>query len=153
MENKNIFETLGQYRLKVERDGRSVADVPGLFCLPCLLAAPRLGIASLVAAPLLGYNVRLEAEGRTVLAEDVVKKAAETVTTAAKNVREEIDRAFQEAAGEADETEPAECEEKEEPAGDPVPDLNREIVEELQKEAEAPEVPTIQVNPEDEEEQ
>ena len=60
MENRNILQELTGYRLKVEREGKSVIDVPGILCLPGLLAAPRLGIAGMIAAPLLGYNVHLE---------------------------------------------------------------------------------------------
>ena len=87
-----------------------------------------------------------------------MKKAADTVTTAAKSIKEEVDRAFQEAAAWEKEQEEEKAESGEdgaepaEPTGEPVPDLNREIVEDLEQDAKAPDVPTIQVNPEDMEE-
>ena len=100
MANRNFFETLTQYRLKVEKDGKDVVNVPGLLALPGLLAAPKLSIAGLVAAPLLGLKVHLENEnGDDVDVEDAVRKAAEavkeSVTTATKNIREEMDKAWE----------------------------------------------------------
>ena len=93
MENRNILQELTGYRLKVEREGKSVIDVPGILCLPGLLAAPRLGIAGMIAAPLLGYNVHLEnGSGKPVDIESAVRKAAEkvmdTAGTAARTRRQ-----------------------------------------------------------------
>ena len=62
MENKSIVHEVTRYRVKVKRDGKSVIDVPGILCLPGLLTAPRLSIAGMIAAPLLGYSVHLEDE-------------------------------------------------------------------------------------------
>ncbi len=149
---ENIFDTLNQYRLKVERDGKSVVDVPGLLALPAVLAVPKLSIAGMIAAPLLGYSVRLEADGKTVMAEDVVKKAADTATTAAKSIKEEIDKAFDSLS--ADDPEgcaPGEENAEEDSGADK--DLNKEIVEELEEKAKEPEIPAIRVNPEDDAEQ
>ena len=100
MANRNFFEALTQYRLKVEKDGKDVVNVPGLLALPGLLAAPKLSIAGLEAAPLLGLKVHLENEnGDDVDVEDAVRKAAEavkeSVTTATKNIREEMDKAWE----------------------------------------------------------
>ena len=50
MANKNFFETLTQYRLKVEKDGENILNVPGLFALPGLLIAPKLSLTGLIAA-------------------------------------------------------------------------------------------------------
>ncbi len=164
MANKSFFETLTQYRLKVEKDGKSVVDIPGLFALPGLLAAPRLSIAGLVAAPLLGLNVRLENEdGETVDVGGAVRKAAETVrdtaATAAKTVQEEISKAWEDVTADDPEEEAEDVsgeasedvtkEAAEEVAEEPAENLsNKEIVEELKAQEES-DVPVIKVNPED----
>ncbi len=150
MENRNIFDYLTQYRLKVEKNGEAVADIPSLLCLPALLAAPRMGIAGMIAAPLLGYNVRLEANGKTVTAEDVVQKAADAAATAAKSVREEIDRVFAAVSEEDDPADNAADAPAEEAAEEPAPvDQSKEILEDLEEHEKEPEVPVIHVNPDD----
>jgi hypothetical protein len=100
MTNKSFFDALTQYRLKVEKDGKSLVDVPGIFALPGLLMTPRLSLAGLIAAPLLGLKIHVEGEsGETFDFEDAVRKAAEavkeSVSTASKNIREEIDKAWE----------------------------------------------------------
>ncbi len=153
MENK--IRNLTQYRLKVERDGKSVVDMPGLLCLPGLLAAPRLSIAGMVVAPLLGYNIHLEnEEGAEVNFEDTVRKAAdtaiETATSAAKVIKEEIEKAFQAVSdddpADAEETEASPETEEESAAAEA---SNEEIVEDLEKQVKEDDVPTIQVNPDE----
>jgi len=109
MANRNLFESLTQYRLKVEKDGKPVVDVPSILALPGLLAAPKLSIAGLVAAPLLGLKVHLENEdGEDVDVEGAVRKAAEavkeTVSTATKTIKEEVDKAWESVS--ADDPEP-----------------------------------------------
>ena len=141
MANKSFLESLTQYRLRVERDGKSVVNVPSIFALPGLLMAPRLSIAGLVAAPLLGFKVHLENEdGKEVDVEGAVRKAAETVketvTTASRTIKEEIDKAWE--AVSADDPEPN--------------DESADEGEEAQEDAENQEendVPTIEVKPED----
>lgn len=144
MANKNFFETLTQYRLKVEKDGKPVVNVPTVFALPGLLIAPKLSIAGLVATPLLGLKVHLENEdGKAVDVEDAVRKAAEavkeSVTTATKTIKEEVDKAWE--AVSADDPE-------EEPEGDVTEDTMEQIAEDL-KEHEEDGIPTIEVKPED----
>ena len=97
---ENIVKELTRSRLKIERDGKSIVDLPVIACLPGLLAAPRLSITGLAAAPLLGCNIRLESEdGRNTDLGKAVKEAAETAmekaNTAAKSVREEVEKAWQ----------------------------------------------------------
>ena len=87
----------------------NVVNVHSIFALPGLLMAPRLSIAGLVAAPLLGFKVHLENEdGKEVDVEGAVRKAAETVketvTTASRTIKEEIDKAWE--AVSADDPEP-----------------------------------------------
>ena len=152
MANRNFFETLAQYRLKVEKDGKDVVDVPSIVALPGLLMMPKLSITGLVAAPLLGLKVKLESEGgETVDVEDTVRKAAEavrdTVVTASRTVKEEIDKAWE--AVSADDPEEGAEEDAEAPEADDAGDMtNEEIVEDLKKHEEG-KAPTIDVNPDD----
>ena len=154
----NIFEEVTKYRLKVEKDGKSLVDVPGILALPGLLIAPKLSITGLVAAPLLGCKVHVESEdGKAVDVEGTVRKAAETVMDtagkAARTIREEMDKAWEAISAEDPEEtaeEPGETED--EPVSEDVPApeeaANREIVEELEKQAEN-DIPVIQVKPDD----
>ena len=76
-------------------------NVPGILALPGLLIAPKLSIAGMIAAPLLGCSIHLENEdGREVDLGKAVKEAAgtvaETAAAAAKTVREEINKAWDE---------------------------------------------------------
>ena len=169
MANKNFFETLTQYRLKIEKDGKSVVNMPGIFALPGMLMAPRLSITGLIAPPILGLKVHLENEGgETVDVEDAVRKAAEavkdSVATATKTIREEIDKAWEavsadepEEGADADASgntvdgaengaeENAESHEANETSIDV---SNEDIVEEL-KAHEENDVPTIEVKPDE----
>ena len=133
MAEKNIFDTLTQYRLKVEKDGKSVVDVPGILALPGLLAFPKLSIAGMIAAPVLGMKVRLEGgDGKPVDVEGAVRKAAETVketaAAAAKTVKEEVDKAWEAvSADDPEETEETEeTAETEETDGDDIPSIHVE---------------------------
>ena len=154
MENRNILQKLAQYRVKIERDGKSVADVPGIICLPGLLAAPRLSIAGMIAAPLLGYSMHLEnEEGNAVNIENAIQKTAETVVetaaSTARTVKEEIDKAWQ--ALSADDPESDESKENvksEEDISTQEVESNQVIVEDLEKH-EVEDIPTIHVNPDD----
>jgi len=120
MANKSFFEALTQYRLKVEKDGKDVLNVPGIFALPGMLMVPKLSLTGLIAAPLLGLKIHVEGEsGETFDIEDAVRKAAEavkeSVATASKTIKEEIDKASEglfdddpEGSGEEDVAEEAE---------------------------------------------
>ena len=124
---KNILDDLTGYRVKVERDGKEIVNVPGLLALPGLLIAPKLSIIGMVAAPLLGCSIHLETEdGKKVDVGKAVKDAAETVaeaaTTAARTVRDEVEKAWESVS----EDDPEECtdeagheEAAEEPAEEP----------------------------------
>ena len=161
MENKNVFDSLLQYRLKVEKDGKSVVDVPGILALPGMLIAPKLSIAGLVAAPLLGCKVKLEGEdGKPVDVEGAVRNAAETVADTvdktARTIKGKMDEAWE--AMSADDEDgapdaPVTDAKTDEPAADsPAEDAgdvsNEDLVDELEKH-ENGDVPTIQVNPDD----
>lgn len=96
---KSFFEEVTGYRVKVEREGKEIVNVPGIFALPGLLAAPRLSILGMVAAPLLGCSVHLENDaGKEVDVGKAVKDAANTVAetadTMVRTVREEMKKAW-----------------------------------------------------------
>ena len=96
---KNFFDELTGYRVKVERDGKEIVNVPGILALPGLLIAPKLSIAGMIAAALLGCKIHLENEdGGKVDIGKAVKEATDTVAdtaaAAARTVREEIEKAW-----------------------------------------------------------
>ncbi len=153
MENKSIVHEVTRYRVKVKRNGKSVIDLPGILCLPGLLTAPRLSIAGMIAAPLLGYSVHLEDEdGKAVDVENTMRKAAETIRETAagtaRMIKSEIDKAWQEIS--ADDPESGESEEAEsaETAAVPDTDPGEEITEDLKSHKEDS-IPTIQATPDD----
>lgn len=138
---KNFFDELTGYRVKVERDGREIVNVPGLLALPGLLVAPKLSIVGMIAAPLLGCSIHLENEGgKEIDIGKAVKEAADTVadtaTAAAKTVKEEIEKAWDELSAD----DPEGCPEGEENEEDPADQTNTED-----------DIPTIHVNPDDSE--
>ena len=138
---KNFFDELTGYRVKVERDGREIVNVPGLLALPGLLVAPKLSIVGMITAPLLGCSIHLENEGgKEIDIGKAVKEAADTVadtaTAAAKTVKEEIEKAWDELSAD----DPEGCPEGEENEEDPADQTNTED-----------DIPTIHVNPDDSE--
>ena len=140
---KSIIDELTAYRLKVERDGREIVNVPGILALPGVLIAPKMSIIGTVAASLLGCDIHLENEdGKKVDIGKTVKEAAETVAdtaaTAAKTVRDEFEKAWDELSADDPEGCPIGEENEEEPAG--------------QNSAED-DIPTIRVHPDDSEEE
>ena len=153
MTNRNLFETLTQYRLKIEKDGKSVVDVPSIFALPGLLMVPKLSLTGLIAAPLLGLKVHLENEnGEAVNVEDTVRKAADAVKASAsaitKTIKEEMDRAW-EAASDGDPEENADMGTEENTESDTAEDVsNQKIVEELEAHEEN-DAPVIRVKSDD----
>ena len=143
MENKSFIEKLTQYRLKVEKDGKSVVDMPGIFALPGMFIAPKLSIAGLIAAPVLGFKVHLENEdGEAVDVEGAVRKAAEavkdSVTTATKTIKEEMDKAWEAVS-----------------ADDPEEKAAEEAMEQIEEELKTQEedgTPVIEVKPDEDSE-
>ena len=138
---KNFIDELTGYRVKVERDGKEIVNVPGLLALPGLLVAPKLSIVGMITAPLLGCSIHLENEGgKEIDIGKAVKEATDTVadtaTTAAKTVKEEIEKAWDELSAD----DPEGCPEGEENEEDPADQTNTED-----------DIPTIHVNPDDSE--
>ena len=117
---KNFFDELTGYRVKVRKDGKEILNVPGIFALPGLLIAPKVSIIGMVAAPLLGCSLHLENEkGKDVDVGKAVKEAANTVadtaTTAAKTVKEKIEKAWDDLSAD----DPEGCPEGQENEDDP----------------------------------
>ena len=141
---KSILEELTSYRVKVEREGKEIVNVPGIVALPVALLAPKASIIGAIAAPLLGCNIHLEnGDGKEIDVGKTVKDAADTVmdtaATAARSMKEEIEKAWD--ALSADD-----------PEGCPEGQENAEEEEAPEQSAPKEEVPTIHVNPEDSEE-
>ena len=137
---KSIIEELTGYRVKVKKDGKEIVNVPGILALPAALAAPKVGIIGMIAAPLLGCSVHLEDDnGKDVDVGKAVKEAADTVvetaTTAAKTVKEEIEKVWNDLSADDPEGYPIGKENEDEPSDPKAGD----------------DIPTIHVNPDDSE--
>ena len=148
---KSFIDELFGYRVKVEKDGREIVNIPGIIALPGALIAPKMSIAGTVAASLLGCSIHLENEaGKTVDVGKEIRKAADTVAdtakTAVKTVKEEVEKAWNdlsaddpEGCPEGKENEDDEATSEEKPA-----ENVEEIVEDLEKH-EADDIPVIHV--------
>ena len=141
---KSFLEELTSYRVKVEKEGKEIVNVPGIIALPVALLAPKASIIGAIAAPLLGCNIHLEnGDGKEIDVGKTVKDAADTVmdtaATAARSMKEEIEKAWD--ALSADD-----------PEGCPEGEENAEEEKAPEQPAPKEEVPTIHVNPEDSEE-
>ena len=140
---KNMIDELTAYRLKVARDGKEIVNVPGILALPGVLVAPKISIFGTIAASLLGCDIHLENEnGKNVdigkAVKDVAETVADTAATAAKTVRDEFEKAWDDLSAD-------------DPEGCP---LGQENEEESSDQNNAEEDnPTIQVKPDDSEEE
>ena len=95
---KNFLQKLYSFRLKVDRNGKSIINVSSLFGLICLIFAPHVTIISTVAALLLGYQFRFESEDMDDKElEERIRRAARNVksgaTSAVKSIQTEISKA------------------------------------------------------------
>ena len=140
---KSIIDELTAYRLKVARDGKEIVNVPGILALPGVLIAPKISIIGTVAASLLGCDIHLENDnGKNVDIGKAVKNVAETVAdtaaTAAKTVKDKFDKAWDELSAD-------------DPEGCPFGEENEEDPSDQNSDKEGN--PTIQVKPDDSEEE
>ena len=72
------MDELTGYRVKIERDGKELLNVPGILALPAALIAPKASIIGTIAASLLGCRIRLENEsGNSADVGETVRKAAD----------------------------------------------------------------------------
>lgn len=151
MENKenkarNLFQKLCSYRLRIDRNGKTVVNWSSLFSLACLILAPHMSIAGIVLSLILGYHISLETEEVDGDLEERIRQAADTVkrtaTAAARTVRDEVEKAR---AGHEPEKQKV-PERKAEPVKEAAaprsadtparePAVNQDVVEELEKHA------------------
>ena len=122
-EMKSFMDELTGYRVKVERDGKELLNVPGILALPAALIAPKVSIIGTIAASLLGCSIHLEgSDGKEVDVSEKVRKTAETVAetagNVAKTVREEVEKAWESVSADYPEECPA-GKENEEDEADP----------------------------------
>ena len=128
---KSIFEELTSYRVKVERDGKEIVNVPGIMALPGALLAPKMSILGTVAASLLGCNIHLENEdGKSVDIGREIRKATDTVVDTAKgtakSIKEEIDKVWDAMSADDPEECPVGEENREDPEDGSPEEPNRE---------------------------
>lgn len=100
---RNFIDDLAGYRVKVEREGKEVVNIPGILALPGLLVAPKMSLVGMIAAPLLGCSVRVEnakkeAEAaRRAEAEKKAQDAADAILDMAKKTVRTIEKEFSKA--------------------------------------------------------
>ena len=159
---KNIIEELISYRVKVEKDGKEIVNIPSIIAIPGALIAPKVSIVGTVAASLLGCNIHVENDkGTKVDVSERTRKATDTLADTAKTVKEEIDKAWDTISSDDPEERPVANDPEGSPVAndpegssvgeqkaageEPVAENIKEIVKDLKKQDN---IPTIQVNPE-----
>lgn len=112
---KSFIDELAGYRVKVEKDGKEVVNVPGILALPGLLVAPKMSVIGMIAAPLLGCSVHVEnADGAKVDVGKKVQEAADTIVDSAKKTARTIEKEINKAWESVSADDPEECPEGEE---------------------------------------
>ena len=146
----SIIEELTSYRVKVEKDGKEIVNMPGIFALPGALIAPKASIIGTAAASLLGCSIHLESEnGKSVDVSKEIKKAADTVVdtakTAAKTVKAEVEKAWNDLSADDPEGCPVGEENEDEEEKDGAYTASAEEVEEVLEKHETDDTPVIHV--------
>ena len=117
---RNFIDDLAGYRVKVEREGKEVVNIPGILALPGVLVAPKMSLVGMIAAPLLGCSVRVEnakkeAEAaRRAEAEKKAQDAADAILDMAKKTVRTIEKEFCKAWESVSADDPEGCPEGEE---------------------------------------
>jgi hypothetical protein len=117
---RNFIDDLAGYRVKVEREGKEVVNIPGILALPGVLVAPKMSLVGMIAAPLLGCSVRVEnakkeAEAaRRAEAEKKAQDAADAILDMAKKTVRTIEKEFSKAWESVSADDPEGCPEGEE---------------------------------------
>lgn len=117
---RNFIDDLAGYRVKVEREGKEVVNIPGILALPGLLVAPKMSLVGMIAAPLLGCSVRVEnakkeAEAaRRAEAEKKAQDTADAILDMAKKTVRTIEKEFSKAWESVSADDPEGCPEGEE---------------------------------------
>lgn len=117
---RNFIDDLAGYRVKVEREGKEVVNIPGILALPGVLVAPKMSLVGMIAAPLLGCSVRVEnakkeAEAaKRAEAEKKAQDAADAILDMAKKTVRTIEKEFSKAWESVSADDPEGCPEGEE---------------------------------------
>ena len=95
---KNFLQKLYNFRVKVDRQGKPIANISSIFAAACLIFAPHMTIVGIVAALLLGYQISFVTEDMdSSELEERIRRAAQNVKNgamnAAKSIQTEIDKA------------------------------------------------------------
>ena len=141
--NKAIkfLQKMYHFRLRVDRKGQPIVNVSSIFGALCLIFAPHMTVVGIVAALLLGYQIRFESEDDDGAFGEQVRKAAGNIKTGAANAAKTIQREIEKAransasagtAPAAQNPAPAQAAPK---AAEPIPS-NDELLKDLQDHAE-----------------
>ena len=95
---KNFLQKLYNFRVKVDRQDKPIANISSIFAAACLIFAPHMTIVGVVAALLLGYQISFVTEDMdSSELEERIRRAAQNVkngaVNAAKSIQTEIDKA------------------------------------------------------------
>ena len=94
---KGLLQKLFRYRLRIDRNGKTIVNWSSLFSLVCLILAPHMSIAGIILSLILGYHINLETDEEDGELEERVRQAADTVrktaAAAARTVRDEVEKA------------------------------------------------------------
>ena len=95
---KNFLQKLYNFRVKVDRQGKPIANISSIFAAACLIFAPHMTIVGVVASLLLGYQISFVTEDMdSSELEERIRRAAQNVKNgamnAAKSIQTEIDKA------------------------------------------------------------
>lgn len=95
---KNFLQKLYNFRVKVDRQDKPIANISSIFAAACLIFAPHMTIVGIVAALLLGYQISFVTEDMdSSELEERIRRAAQNVkngaVNAAKSIQTEIDKA------------------------------------------------------------
>lgn len=95
---KNFLQKMYRFRVKVDKQGKSIINVSSIFGLFALIFAPHVTIIGTIAALLMGYQFRFESEDMDDKElEERIRKAAMNVksgaVSAVKSIQTEISKA------------------------------------------------------------
>ena len=95
---KNFLQKMYRFRVKVDKQGKSIINVSSIFGLFALIFAPHVTIIGTIAALLMGYQFRFESEDMDDKElEERIRKAAMNVksgaASAVKSIQAEISKA------------------------------------------------------------
>ena len=157
----NFIQKLYRIRVKVRKGDTVIVNLSVLYMiLAVLLFSPHLAIVSLILGLLLGYQINIDtndAAFREEKVENIVRSAADNVKQAVSGISREIGMAVEKQKQQrpAPEKETASAPEKnaapdrtgrsETIHATPVKDPNREILDELDRQTNGPDVPVIRM--------